>query len=65
MLPEAAPRSHDVRRARQLWVNHGVVVSEQNWAAIISEVDWDGGMTLRTVRAYDRRGRLLGEARPR
>jgi hypothetical protein len=64
MLPEGAPRSRDVRRARQLWVNHGVVVGEQTRVAIDSEVDCDGGMTLQTVRAYDRRGRLLGEARP-
>lgn len=64
MLPEGAPRSRDVRRARQLWVNHGVVVGEQAWVAIDSEVDCGGGMTVQTVRAHDSRGRLLGEARP-
>ena len=64
MLPQGAPHSRDVRRARQLWVNHGVVVGDQAWAAIDSEIDCAGGMTVRTVRVYDSRGRLLGEARP-
>jgi hypothetical protein len=64
MLPGGAPRSLEVRRARQLWVNHGVAVGEQAWAAIDSNVDCNGGITLQTVQAYDSRGRLLGEARP-
>lgn len=64
MLPEGAPRSREVRRARQLWVRHGAVVGEQARATIDAEIDCAAGMTLRTVQVHDSRGRLLGQARP-
>lgn len=64
MLPQGAPRSHDIRRARQLWVSHGAIVGRQAYVLIDSSVDCDGPITVKTVQAFDARGRPLGEAHP-